>query len=243
MAQSVDVSLQTIPIPDEVKAQIASVFWGVTWTSKDIADRAAELEPFFAHYFEQTTIASHEAGRYVSVQSHKDIITIVQDMRSHFPRDVILTRLRTASAVQDPNQQSSTYEVSIDFAARLLTMVEIGRIPSSYAGRKPLLWTNGTLQDLLHSKFSVEGRLARERVKLENLFNGRNLDRISVIKIRRTTNLADHLRDDSEVAVFNCITFLRKMEGRWGSNNNFSPFHGLMIIEAICFPQHSLRRR
>ncbi|KAF8854411.1 hypothetical protein BDZ45DRAFT_597067 [Acephala macrosclerotiorum] len=51
-----------------------------------------------------------------------------------------------------------------------------------------------------------------EQVKLEKIFNARNLEQIGGIKIRWTSNLADHLRmrdDDTAVELFHYVSFLR----------------------------------
>jgi hypothetical protein len=51
-----------------------------------------------------------------------------------------------------------------------------------------------------------------ESVKLEKIFNARNLEHIAGIKVRWTSNLADHLRmrdDDTAVELFHYASFLR----------------------------------
>jgi hypothetical protein len=64
--------------------------------------------------------------------------------------------------------------------------------------------------DLVNTQIAPQ-TMMRENVKLEKIFNARNLERIAGIEIRWTSNLVDHLRmrnDDTAVEIFHYASFL-----------------------------------
>lgn len=100
---------------------------------------------------------------------------------------------------------------SIDLVARLLSMVDIGQLQNSFTGREHVQWTGSALKDSISNHFTAPISLHGETVKLEKVFNARNLKRIGGIEIEWTKNLADHLSFDDhhqKVAIFHHASFL-----------------------------------
>ncbi|KUJ11004.1 uncharacterized protein LY89DRAFT_654631 [Mollisia scopiformis] len=96
----------------------------------------------------------------------------------------------------------------------------------------------GALSTVIADHF--EPPVLNEKVKLDKVFNARNLQQICGIKIRWTSNLADYLmmrNDDTAVEIFHCAAFLRCHE-------NSSLFPKGFIEEtiqtlAILLPEHN----
>jgi hypothetical protein len=95
-----------------------------------------------------------------------------------------------------------------------MLMVEIGGVPNGFSGNTPLLWEEEKLSHVLAKHFALPSTRSQEQVRLGKVFTARNIERIAGIKIRRTGNLADHLRlfdsDNNEIVVniFHHASFL-----------------------------------
>ena len=211
MSDCTSTPLQAWPLSENIKARIALVVFGNPDPGQDVYARQSGLAPYFDYYRAQIEIALHERGRHVSVRSHGDILGIVELLKQSMTRANVLDHLKNTSSHTARESSIETLGNSIDFAVRLLTMIEVGRIPNIYTGRDPLFWQSGALRDFLKVNLSSQGDLQDERVKLESLFRASNLYRIAHMNIRWTSNLRDHLQmegDDSEVAIFTGISFL-----------------------------------
>ncbi len=107
-------------------------------------------------------------------------------------------------------------EDSINLAVRLLlTMSTRGfltyRRSTTLLGETKLSWKDGTIKEFVNTQLAPQ-KVMTENVKLEKIFNARNLEQITGIEIRWTSNLADHLRmrdDDTAVGVFHYASFLK----------------------------------
>ncbi|KAK2616510.1 hypothetical protein QQS21_000553 [Conoideocrella luteorostrata] len=94
-------------------------------------------------------------------------------------------------------------------------MIEFGNLPYAYSGFRPIEWTEGSLGDFIRERFEHKPELQHDNIKLEKIFNGRNLGKIAGIEILWTTNLTDHLRlmkDDKAVAIFHHASFLKRQQ-------------------------------
>lgn len=90
-------------------------------------------------------------------------------------------------------------------------MIDIGRLQYSFTGRQHVQWAASALRDSINNHFTAPIALHGETVKLERVFNARNLGRIGGIEIEWTKNLADHLSFDDydqKVAIFHHASFL-----------------------------------
>jgi hypothetical protein len=93
-------------------------------------------------------------------------------------------------------------------------MIDVGELKHGFVpGQKSLLWDHGTLKDVLEERFGLPTAtpLRVVRVKLDRIFNARNLERIAGLQIVWTDNISDHLRlmvDDTRIAIFHHAFFL-----------------------------------
>ncbi|KAL6408767.1 uncharacterized protein AUP68_07713 [Ilyonectria robusta] len=187
----------------ELKQQIAAALWDTP------GSEISSLNFFFAYYAKQCElIALHEGGTHVSLKTHQDIMRIVQLFKDNRTHDEILLLTGTSSA-------DSQRDYSIDLAARLYLMIEFGNLPYVYSGCKQLEWTQGSLRDFIVERFEKKQELSHDNIKLEKVFNARNLRKIGGVEVAWTANLADHLRlmkDNKVVAIFHHASFLRRQQ-------------------------------
>lgn len=137
-------------------------------------------------------------------------------------KETIKARLSSKLADPKPVNEDELPESSIDLTARLVYMMDIGALRYGFSGRIGLLWRQGSLKDFVHDHFNVPVMLDHD-VKLEKMFNARNLGRTAGIQIVWTDNLADHLRviyeGEKTVAIFHHASFL-KCQQRYTSCNS-----------------------
>ncbi|KAF4629445.1 hypothetical protein G7Y89_g8703 [Cudoniella acicularis] len=92
-----------------------------------------------------------------------------------------------------------------------MTMIDVGGLRHGIRlGQIHRVWNHGSLREFILSIFSQTKELPNE-VKLEKLFNARNLQRFASIQIIWTNNLADHLQledDDTIMRIFSHASFL-----------------------------------
>ena len=208
---ALDGALHVKVVDKSVRALIASALWGITILHNQKSPTCSTLDPYFDYYVEETTLALQDRGKDVIVRSHRDLMYIVDLLRKSLVRDQLLTELAQSPHFKDRRHSVETLAASIDLTVRILTMIEVGHIPNSFKGRRPQLWTEGSLNEEVASTFGCVAKLSTERVKLEKFFKAANLERIAGIRILLTNNLADHLRmsgDDSEIEIFGCACFL-----------------------------------
>lgn len=150
------------------------------------------------------------------IKSHQAICNIVYLLkRPKATRKGVETVLRK-DADDDLEELDEAVDDAITLAVRLILMVSTGDLQShgrgiAINGETTLCWGGGSLKDLVHEELVSQATL-KESVKLEKIFNARNLERVAGIKIWWTNNLADHLRmrdNDRAVEVFHCASFLK----------------------------------
>lgn len=115
-----------------------------------------------------------------------------------------------------PANEEEIINNSIDLAARLYLMVNIGVNESSVLG-EPVIWTDGNLKDLLATHFKACNTLGSTSTKLEPTFKACHLEKIAGINIEWTDNLADHLRliddgDEVVVTIFHHASYLKRQQ-------------------------------
>lgn len=171
-----------------------------------------DSEAYLAYHKKQCCFALHDGGRHISVRTHRDILEIAEDLKNGLPKENIRGRLSLKLADPKPANENELLDSSIDLSARLVSMMDIGVLRYGFSGRRGLLWSQGSLKDLVHGYFNVPVLLDHD-VKLEKMFNARNLGRTAGIHIVWTDNLADHLRmideGDKTVAIFHHASFLK----------------------------------
>lgn len=194
-----------------VRQKIAEGFWNTP------NDQITDLDSYFKYYGNQCNImALHDGGHFTSVKTHNDILRIAQLLKEPVRRERVSCRFldRKSPTVPDREQDGR----SIDLAARLLLMVELGRFDHAVPLISPPIgcqWSEGTIKDHIASCFPEKPVLGHEGVKLGTIFNAPNIERIAGIEIVWTDNLADHLRltsNDKQVAVFHHASFLLRQQ-------------------------------
>lgn len=209
--ESLDSSIQFSPINTETKCEILNQLWGITIRPSQYYTSDLDFNTYFSYYTEQCNDALHDGGRHVSVRTHRDILNITQDLKNSQTREAVKSTLGSKMRTPRPANEDELLDGSIDLVLRLLLMVEFGHLQYGFTGRKQLVWTSDPLEEFIHAYFNAPRALGQETVKLEKIFNARNLGRIAGIEIEWTNNLADHLRltdGDKKVAIFHHASFL-----------------------------------
>lgn len=192
----------------KTKEAIAASFWDTP-----ASEITPSLDYYFKYYVKQCElIALHDGGSHTSLEEQKDITEIVALLRAHHTRDDIRGKIPRLTSVSTSN---GTQDYSIDLAARLLLMIEVGNLPWAYSGFRQLEWDKGSLGDFITQYFEENPVLGHDNIKLEKVFNARTLGTIAGMEIIWTSNLADHLRlmkDDKAVAVFHHASFLKRQQ-------------------------------
>jgi len=191
---------------------IINQLWGLNYGPRHSESNNAKYDSYFAYYTEQCNLALHDGGRHISARTHRDIVEIVQHIREPLSRISIRENLRLQLTRRRPENENEVLDGSIDLAVRLYTMMDFGDLTYAFSGRKMLDWKEDrTLQDFMGSYLSSVPVLVSESIKLQKLFNARNLGWIAGIEVFWTTNLADHLRmvdEDKRVTIFSHVSFL-----------------------------------
>jgi hypothetical protein len=169
-------------------------------------------DSYFSYYIEQCNLALYDGERHISSKSHQDIIEIAAKIRAQVNRKDIVLWLSSKRPVSNRENEEEQINGSIDLAARLLCMINVGELHYGFSGQERLIWSDNSLEHWIQDYFNAPRVLDNEHVKLEKIFSARNLGRIAGIEIQFTNNLADHLRlmseDDKKVAIFHNASFL-----------------------------------
>ena len=193
--------LHVLPLSQESKHEFARQLWNYSLPLENFQPQC--FDAYFRYYEEQCKTAV--CDNLEDTKSHRQIVNIARSL---------LPSTRDAPGGQpflDPGQLDDGEKYWLFFAVRIYTMVDVGGLRQGFTfGQIPRAWTSGSLEDFFKSTFPNKRELADD-VKLERLFNARNLDRIAGIRIIWTTNLADHLEledDDTSVKLFSHASFL-----------------------------------
>jgi hypothetical protein len=211
-----DSSLQSSPISVEVKCQLIKEFWGVTLDPAAYYNCEFDFESYFIWYQEKCNSALYEGGTHTSVRTHKDLVEIVQWFQQSKSRDEIKQQLKSKFTGRHLNEEELVNS-SIDLVTRLFLMLDFGVIQYGFTGRTFSAWTTGNIKDFVADYYKSAPKLEHKGIKLQEIFNARNLRRIAGIKIDWTKNLADHLRlvdDDRTVSIFHHRSFLEAQHNK-----------------------------
>jgi hypothetical protein len=176
-------------------------------------------ESYFLYYVEQCNLALHDGERHISSKSHQDIIDIAAQIRSQVKYRDIKIWINSRLPSPRPENEEEQINGSIDLAARLLCMINLGELQYGFSGQERLIWSENSLEHWIKGYFNAPRVFDKEHVKLEKIFSARNLGRIAGIEIQFTNNLADHLslmsEDDKTVAIFHHASFLISQRERY----------------------------
>ncbi|KAN0092431.1 hypothetical protein V8E51_018278 [Hyaloscypha variabilis] len=202
--------LQSTPISTNVRLEIASLLWGHHRNSSTTAAIGEDdLHSYFRYYTEQSDLFSGHAW----AKTHQDILDISSLLQQDLKKDELRRQLQSKMQFPPSSNGHKMLDSSIDLAIRLLLMMRVGHLPNNFSGYKALVWDQGpSLREFVWTSFKPRGTLNHEHVRLEKIFNGKSLEWIAGIKIKWTSNFADHLRilddEDTQVAIFHHVSFL-----------------------------------
>ncbi|KAF2499047.1 hypothetical protein BU16DRAFT_261029 [Lophium mytilinum] len=228
----------------ETKALITRHLWGSHTVQQYLNTYGIDLRAYWKYYAEECSHALHDGGRHISARTHHHVLEIAQQLKGALPRETLRDSLRQSLPKPTVFNEDGLLDSSIDLAARLLLMLDFGILQYGFSGRSQFNWDKGTLKDFVYSHFSSPPAHTHEGVKLEKIFNGRNLRRIAGIEIVWTNNLADHLRmtdDDTKVTIFHHASFLELQlhNPLFPPNLIYETLHTL----ALFFPQNDAQTR
>jgi hypothetical protein len=201
MSLSSSILEPTVPVP--VQDHVCLELWGVT--------KRESLGPYFSYHAEQCRTVYQARFGDISATTHEKILAIARDLRAGLTRDEARNkaRRRIARASADSNE---ALDASIDLTARLLLMIDFGHLQNVISCRTALIWTSGSLKNLLRDKIRPQRDLCHDGIKLEPAFKVADFGRIASIRVELTTNIYDHLRfrdHGSIVTIFHHASFLK----------------------------------
>ncbi|KAK0648009.1 hypothetical protein B0T16DRAFT_407579 [Cercophora newfieldiana] len=196
------------PVPRTSTPIVAERLWDI-----HSSPFTTPLDQFYEEHFSETgyytrqcRLFNHHASS-LTIKTHAQVTDVARLLRQHLQRKEILELMCTSLG---PAEQAR-HQKSINLVIRLVLMMKVGNVEYDCFGGS-VEWEAGTLREFVQSCFGQSPRLGHERMKLENTFNGLNLQRIAGIEIKWTDNLLDHLKlksDDRVVLVFRHAAFLK----------------------------------
>lgn len=201
------------PLSTETKRAILSAAFDCSSGGSSNPKTNLSNESYFSYY---RRVVEGSRAQLIP-ETHKDIANLIRLFKNpEATRESIENVLRQKLWSLDPEDREEVVESWICLALRLLLMMPTGLLLTvgrsvTVSGETKLNWKEGTLKALVDKEFECLS-VMKESVKLEKIFNARNLERIGGIKVRWTSNLADHLRmrdDDAAVEIFHYASFLR----------------------------------
>jgi hypothetical protein len=197
----------TCPYSSLLKCAILTSLFGSKNSTEDFMKDASLWKGYFEYYFSECVTAMSVGRLHWVLKTHQDIVHIVELLQDpENTRESITEAEKDRMINSHPQIDDEVICDAIDLAARLGFMTLIGSSEQVYrGGERCVTWDGGRLDTVLAKEFNKNGLLEKEHVKLERLFNARNLDRIAGLQIIWTNNLANHLRvqnDDKEVSIF-----------------------------------------
>ena len=208
------------PFSSVLKSEILNALFGCKFVPADFTRQPTLWGGYFEYYHEQCLAALHNSMLDCLIKNHRDVVEVVnllQDLEA--TRETVKEKLRARLPTPEPQNGDELLCDAIDLAARLGLMILVGNFRQVlHAGQRTLSWRDNRLHALLAAEFKTTRLLTEEHVKLEKLFNARNLERIAGIRIIWTSNLADHLRmqeDDTKVSIFHYASFLALQHERY----------------------------
>lgn len=140
------------------------------------------------------------------IETHKNILQVARFpitdalTREDIPIARIICGDSPSESSEELDQRKMLLDNSIDWAAPLLTMMEIGAPYCVISSQQPFIWEKGTLRSFVADQVAP-GELSGTSVRLQK----RNLELLCNMRIVWTSNLADHLRlkdDDTVLIIF-----------------------------------------
>lgn len=191
--------------PEMKVAIVEAIFRRGTKTSNTPVDNP-QSDSFWSFYLRLCSKVVQKGG----VQTHGDVLDLVEQVRAGHTRAEIRDMFRGRVQAADPLREDRLLDMSMDLAARLVTMSNFGSsnfFKDTELDRVP--WPDMyCLSEVVDERFQAENKLKDMKVKLERSFTALSLDRVAGISIVWTWNLLDHLKltdDDKVVHIFTCM--------------------------------------
>jgi hypothetical protein len=223
--------IQTSVTFSPLKFAILKSFWGANILSQTTINNELQLEPYFSYYSKQCHLMLGDGGRHIAARRHHDISNIVQLFNERKTLEETVDTIRSNILHLNLPDEEDMILGSINLAARLYLMMSFGEIPNAHTPERALSWPSASIQDFLKQHLEPRRVLGSTSVKLQKIFNARNIQRLARIKIEWTSDLGQHLRmihDDERVAIFHNSSFLRlHQRGYVNPNSNNFPFQFL----------------
>jgi len=231
-----DVAIRELPTSLRMKSQLLSKLWNTEVSENAIDTCAVDADANLDYYIQQCDLylieqkrwAVPDVGQEFFMTTHQDIAEVAKKVVSgHKDKRDIMNEMKMKMiphpASQLPvdggslkgGQCDKILGTAIDWAARLVTMLEIGRLQFACQSQEPLTWEQHSLKDYIASVF-VPGRLDVGHVRLEESFNVQSLQKLANLEIEWTNDLMSHLslrNDDTKVLIFHHVSFLEAMDG------------------------------
>jgi hypothetical protein len=191
------------------KDHIAHALWG---SPPDQLHRAGDvLDAYWRFYQQECEHALHGQGRHLLSRTHQDVLDVVAALKKGQLRDDIRKTL-LLKLTKSHDNEDKLVDCSIDLAASLWLIINFSSIQYSFSRRRQLHWQTKSLNQRIASGFTSSPLLSYRGVKLQRVFNARNLDHIAGVKILPTANLLNHLRltnNNMKLYVFHHVSVLR----------------------------------
>jgi len=228
---SLAVPIREIPASLHMKSQLLSKLWGKDVSENAIRTGAVDADAYLDYYVQQCDIFLVEQKRWLLSENdkallmatHQDIVDVAEKVisgqldRQGVVKEIVSHRASQLTADDSTSKHSEQRDgvvmTAVDWAVRLVTMLEIGQLQSVFQSREPPTWKHQSLKDYLAGVF-VPGRPVIGHVRLEESFNVQSLQKLANLEIEWTNDLMSHLSlidDDKKVLVFHHVTFLEAM--------------------------------
>ncbi|KAF4631367.1 hypothetical protein G7Y89_g6763 [Cudoniella acicularis] len=208
-----DLTDRRFPLSSAAKKHILSKIFGCE-TKPD-----GTLSDSYFSYYEDVVENSPASSLTDSHQSIADTVALIRSAKT--TKTAVEDYLRKRLPKDEVEDSDDLIGDAIRLATRLLIMMPIEGLNTRgltmrVSGETKIRWEVGPIARVINSYISPGvfgfGQLKREPVKLGRIFNARILERIASVKIRWTSNLADHLRmrdEDTVVEIFHNASFLK----------------------------------
>ncbi|KIW72121.1 hypothetical protein PV04_00341 [Phialophora macrospora] len=186
------------PLREDVRLALVNRIWGAS------SDR--KLCAYIQYYEDQCRHADTAAER------HSEVVDAIEMLKGNTEtRESLRRKLSSVDNQGSPGEIQVQVEALLALVVRLWLMVNVGNVgPAWNPGQTQVHWTEGTIHTFINETFTPDHELDTQ-VKLEKIFNARNLQRISGIRVSWTDNIVDHLSmrdDDTRVLIFHHASFL-----------------------------------
>ena len=174
-------------------------------------EKSSEIDynAYFDYYHRQWEYFSQQGS--VCFTEFDDIRETIRQLKNGASREDVVLELDKHQKTESQTHTNEVLQTSINFAARILVMVKLGRLQHEVPQRRTLDWESGSLREFLRHRFPSTPQIGCENVRLTKTFDAWSLENVGGIRIQFTDNLADHLRlvdDDEVVLIFHHASFL-----------------------------------